>query len=60
VHSIEDRIEKANKEIEEADKNMGRMKEEYEAVRKHLEELEREKWRILDLIRDFVEEMESS
>ena len=60
VHSIEDRIEKANKEIEEADKNMGRMKEEYEAVRKHLEELEREKWRILDLIRDFVQEMESS
>jgi DNA repair exonuclease SbcCD ATPase subunit len=60
VHSIEDRINKANKEIEEADKDMGRMKEEYEAVRKHLEELEREKWRILDLIRDFVEEMESS
>jgi len=60
VHSIEDRIEKANKEIEEADKDMGRMKEEYEAVRKHLRELEREKWRILDLIRDFVEEMESS
>jgi chromosome segregation ATPase len=60
VQSIEDRIEKANKEIEEADKDMGRMKEEYEAVRKHLEELEREKWRILDLIRDFVEEMESS
>ena len=60
VHSIEDRIEKANKEIEEADKDMGRMKEEYEAVRKYLKELEREKWRILDLIRDFVEEMESS
>jgi DNA repair exonuclease SbcCD ATPase subunit len=60
VHSIEDRIEKANKEIEEADKDMGRIKEEYEAVRKHLKELEREKWRILDLMRDFVEEMESS
>lgn len=60
VHSIKDRIEKANKEIEEADKDMGRMKEEYEAVRKHLKELEREKWRILDLIRDFVQEMESS
>jgi len=60
VHSIEERIEKANKEIEEADEDMGRMKEEYEAVKKHLEELERERWRILDLIRDFVEEMESS
>jgi hypothetical protein len=60
IHSVEDRIEKASKEVEEADKDMGRMKEEYEAVRKHLEELEREKWRILDLIRDFVEEMESS
>jgi len=60
VHSIEDRIEKANNEIEEADEDISRMKEEYEAVRKHLKELEREKWRILDLIRDFIEEMESS
>ena len=60
VHSIEERIEKANKEIEEADEDMGRMKEEYEAVKKHLEELERERWRILDLMRDFIEEMESS
>jgi len=60
IHSVEDRIEKASKEVEESDKDMGRMKEEYEAVRKHLKELEREKWRILDLIRDFVEEMESS
>jgi len=60
VHSIEERIEKANKEIEEADEDMGRMKEEYEFVKKHLEELERERWRILDLMRDFIEEMESS
>jgi hypothetical protein len=59
VQSIEGRIEKANKEIEEADKDMGRMKEEYESVKKYLEELERERWRILDLMRDFVEEMES-
>ena len=60
VQSIEDRIEKASREIEEADKDMSRIKEEYEGVKKHLEELERERWRILDLIRDFIEEIESS
>ena len=60
VDSIEDRIEKANRALEEADNDMGKIKEEYEAVKKHLAELERERWRILDLIRDFVEEMESS
>jgi len=60
VHSIEDRIEKANKEVEDADKDMGRIKEEYEGVKKYLEELERERWRIIDLLRDFIEEMESS
>jgi len=60
VHSIEDRIEKANKEIEEADKDIGKIKEEYEAVKKHLAELERERWRILDLIRDILYEVESS
>ena len=60
VDSIEDRIEKASKALEEADKDMGKIKEEYEAVKKHLAELERERWRILDLIRDFIEEIESS
>jgi len=60
VDSIEDRIEKANRALEEADNDMGKIKEEYEAVKKHLAELERERWRILDLIRDFIEEIESS
>jgi len=60
VQSIEDRIEKASRDIEEADRDMGRIKEEYEAVRRHLKELEREKWHIIDLIRNVIEEMESS
>jgi hypothetical protein len=60
VHSIEERIEKASKEIEEADKYMGRLEEEREVVKKRLEELERERWRILDLIRDLLEETEKS
>jgi F0F1-type ATP synthase membrane subunit b/b' len=60
VHSIEERIEKVSKEIEEADKDMGRLEEEREVVKKRLEELERERWRILDLMRDFIEEIEAS
>jgi len=60
VDSIEDRIEKASRALEEADKDMGKIKEEYEAVKKHLAELERERWRILDLIRDILYEVESS
>jgi prefoldin subunit 5 len=60
IHSIEDRTEKASKEIEEAEKYMGRMKEEYKEVRKHLGELERERSYIIDLVRDLIEEMESS
>ena len=60
VDSIEDRIEKANRALEEADNDMGKIKEEYEAVKKHLAELERERWRILDLIRDILYEVESS
>jgi len=60
VDSIEDRIEMVNKEIEEAEKYMGKIKEEYEAVRKHLKELERKKWRIIDLISDLLYEIEYS
>jgi chromosome segregation ATPase len=60
VYSIEDRTEKASKEIEETEKYMGRMKEEYEEVRKHLRKLERERSYIIDLVRDLIEGMESS
>ena len=60
VQSIEDRIEKANKEIEEADKDMGRMKHEYEQVRKYLQELERKRAYFIDMIREFLEEVERS
>jgi chromosome segregation ATPase len=58
VHSLEDRIEKANREIEEADKDMGRMKEEYEQVRKYLRELESKRGYFIDMIREFLEEVE--
>jgi predicted nucleic acid-binding Zn-ribbon protein len=60
LHSIEERIEKASREIEEAEKYMGRLEEERKAVKKRLEELQRERWRILDLMRDFIEEIEAS
>jgi len=60
VHTIEDRIEKASKELEEADEDMKRMKEEYEAAKKHIQELERERWYIIDLLRYVIEEIEYS
>ena len=60
VQSIEDKIEKASTEIEEADKDMGRMKDEYEQVRKYLQELERKRAHFIDMIREFLEEFEKS
>ena len=60
VQSIEDRVEKASTEIEEADKDMGRMKDEYEQVRKYLQELERKRAHFIDMIREFLEEFEKS
>jgi vacuolar-type H+-ATPase subunit D/Vma8 len=39
---------------------MGRMKEEYEQVRKYLRELERKRAYLIDMIREFLEEVEKS
>jgi len=60
VHAIEDRIDKANKELVSADEDMGKMKEEHESARRYLKELERERNHIVDLVRNVLEEIEHS
>jgi len=60
MHAIEDRIDKANKELVKADEDMGKMTEEYEAARRYLKELELEKAYIIDLVRNVLEEIEYS